>query len=295
MRKLLEEFFNFLSVEKGLSKNTLSSYRNDLNKYISYLENNKIDFIDKVKRSDITNFLMSRKDKGILAVSISRNLVAIKGFHRFLLRENFIGEYVTSVLEAPKLWKRLPDTLNIDEVLKLLKSPNVREKQGIRDRAALELLYATGMRVSELVNLRLSDLNLDVGFVKCIGKGQKERIIPVGKFAMDWLKKYLDKTRPIFLKNKQNEKLFITRYGRNISRQTIWKLIKKYASVARIKKRLSPHTLRHSFASHLLERGADLRIVQEMLGHSNIATTQIYTHIDRGRLKMIHQKYHPRP
>jgi integrase/recombinase XerD len=295
MKKLLEEFFNFLSVEKGLSKNTLSSYRNDLNKYISYLENNKIDFIDKVKRSDITNFLMSRKDKGILAISISRNLVAIKGFHRFLLRENFIGEDVTSVLEAPKLWKRLPDTLNIDEVLKLLKSPNVREKQGIRDRAALELLYATGMRVSELVNLRLSDLNLDVGFVKCIGKGQKERIIPVGKFAIDWLKKYLDKTRPIFLKNKQNEKLFITRYGRNISRQTIWKLIKKYASVARIKKRLSPHTLRHSFASHLLERGADLRIVQEMLGHSNIATTQIYTHIDRGRLKMIHQKYHPRP
>lgn len=295
MKKLLEEFFNFLSVEKGLSKNTLSSYRNDLNKYINYLENNKIDFIDKVKRSDITNFLMSRKDKGILAVSISRNLVAIKGFHRFLLRENFIGEDVTSALEAPKLWKRLPDTLNIDEVLKLLKTPNVREKQGIRDRAVLELLYATGMRVSELVNLRLSDLNLDVGFVKCIGKGQKERIIPVGKFAMDWLNKYFDKTRPIFSKNKQNEKLFITRYGRNISRQTIWKLIKKYASVARIKKRLSPHTLRHSFASHLLERGADLRIVQEMLGHSNIATTQIYTHIDRGRLKMIHQKYHPRP
>ncbi len=295
MKELLEEFFNFLSVEKGLSKNTLSSYKNDLNKYIGYLENNKIDSIDKVKRSDITNFLLSRKDKGILAVSISRNLVAIKGFHRFLLRENFIREDVTSALEAPKLWKRLPDALNIDEVLKLLKSPNVREKQGVRDRAVLELLYATGMRVSELTNLRLSDLNLDVGFIKCIGKGQKERIIPVGKFAIDWLRRYLDKTRPGFLKNRQNERLFITRYGKNISRQTIWKLIKKYASVARIKKRLSPHTLRHSFASHLLERGADLRIVQEMLGHSNISTTQIYTHIDKGRLKLIHQKYHPRP
>ncbi|MBM3253862.1 MAG: site-specific tyrosine recombinase XerD [Candidatus Omnitrophica bacterium] len=295
MKELVEEFLNYLSVEKGLSKNTLLSYRNDLNKYITYLTKNGIGSLENVKRQDITNFLLFLKDKGISAVSISRNLVAIKGFHKFLLRENFIREDVTSVLEAPKLWKRLPDTLSIEEVSKLLKIPNVRKPQGIRDRAVLELLYATGMRVSELVNLKVVDLNFDIGFVKCTGKGQKERIVPVGKFAIEAIKRYADKIRPVFLKNRQNERLFVTRYGRNISRQSIWKLIRGYASEARINKHISPHTLRHSFASHLLEGGADLRIVQEMLGHSDISTTQIYTHIDKGRLKMIHQKYHPRP
>ncbi|MFH0839192.1 MAG: site-specific tyrosine recombinase XerD [Candidatus Omnitrophota bacterium] len=295
MKAYLEEFLNFLSVEKGLSHNTLISYRNDLNKYVTHLQSRNIDLMEKVTRQEITNFLLYLKDKGLLPVSISRTLVAIKGFHRFLLRENFLREDVTSVLEAPKLWKKLPDTLSIDEVAKLLKTPNVRKPQGVRDRAWLELLYATGMRVSELVSLKVSDLNFDVGFIKCVGKGQKERIVPVGKFALDATKKYLDKTRPVFLKNRQNEKLFVTRYGKNISRQTIWKLLKKYAAQARIQKQLSPHTLRHSFASHLLERGADLRIIQELLGHSSISTTQIYTHIDKGRLKMIHQKYHPRP
>lgn len=295
MKELLEEFLNYLSVEKGLSKNTGYSYRNDLNKYIIYLEKNNIDSIEKVRRQDITNFLLSLKDRGISAVSISRNLVAIKGFHRFLVRENFIKEDVTSVLESPKLWKKLPDALSIDEVSKLLKAPNVRELQGIRDRAILELLYATGMRVSELVSLKVSDLNFDIGFLRCTGKGQKERIVPAGRFAIEAAKRYLDRTRPIFLKNRQNDRLFVTRFGRNISRQTIWKLIRRYAAQARINKHLSPHTLRHSFASHLLERGADLRIVQEMLGHSNISTTQIYTHIDKGRLKLIHEKYHPRP
>ncbi len=295
MKELLEEFLNYLSVEKGLSKNTTYSYKNDLNKYITYLEKADIHSIEKVKRQDITSFLLSLKDRGISAVSISRNLVAIKGFHRFLVRENFIKEDVTGVLESPKLWKKLPDALSIEEVSKLLKTPNTREWQGIRDRAILELLYATGMRVSELTGLRVTDLNFDIGFLRCTGKGQKERIIPAGRFALEAAKRYLEKARPIFLKNRQNDRLFVTRFGRNISRQTIWKLIRRYASQARINKHLSPHTLRHSFASHLLERGADLRIVQEMLGHSNISTTQIYTHIDKGRLKLIHQKYHPRP
>lgn len=295
MKELLEEFLNYLAVEKGLSRNTQYSYRNDLNKYITYLEKANIDSIEKVKRQDITNFLLSLKDRGISAVSISRNLVAIKGFHRFLVRENFIKEDVTGVLESPKLWKKLPDALSIDEVSKLLKTPNIRDSQGIRDRAILELLYATGMRVSELVTLKVTDLNFDIGFLRCTGKGQKERIVPTGRFAIEAVKRYLDRTRPIFLRNRQNDRLFVTRFGRNISRQTIWKLIRRYAVQARINKHLSPHTLRHSFASHLLERGADLRIVQEMLGHSNISTTQIYTHIDKGRLKLIHQKYHPRP
>ncbi len=295
MKELLEEFLNFLSVEKGLSKNTLGSYKNDLTKYLAYLKKNNLDSIEKIRRQDITNFLLSLKDKGLLAVSISRNLVAIKGFHRFLLRDGFIKEDITGVIEAPKLWKKLPGTLSIDEVSKLLKVPNVRDLQGIRDRAVLELLYATGMRVSELVGLKISDLNFDIGFIRCTGKGQKERIVPVGKFAIESVKKYLDSVRPVFLKKRENDKLFVTRHGKSISRQTIWKLIRLYSRKASIKKPLSPHTLRHSFASHMLARGADLRIIQEMLGHSNISTTQIYTHIDKGRLKTIHQKFHPRP
>lgn len=295
MKEQIKEFLDYLSIERGLSKNTIESYGRDLEKYVAFLKSKAIESPDNVKRQDIQNFLMHLKDKGLNASSIARNLVAIKVFHRYLLTQRYIKEDVTSVLETPKLWKTLPDVLDLNEVEAILERPNIRTKQGLRDKAALELMYATGMRVSELVNLKLNNLNLDVGFVKCIGKGQKERIIPVGKKAKEALKKYLEKARPKFLKRGESNALFLTRLGRPMSRQSFWMIIKHYVRDARIKKRVTPHTLRHSFATHLLQRGADLRIVQELLGHANISTTQIYTHINKERLKQIHQKFHPRP
>ncbi len=295
MKELIKEFLEYLSVERGLSKNTLESYGRDLKKYAAYLKSQKIENADKVKRPDIQNFMMGLKDAKLNASSIARNLVAIKVFHRYLMSQRYIHEDVTSVIETPKLWKTVPDVLDLNEVEAIINSPNTRLKQGLRDKAALELMYATGMRVSELVNLKLSDLHMDVGFVKCLGKGQKERIIPVGSKALEALQKYIEKARPKFLKQKESNALFLTRLGRQMSRQSFWMMIKRYVRETRIKKRVTPHTLRHSFATHLLQRGADLRIVQELLGHTNISTTQIYTHINKERLKQIHQKFHPRP
>jgi integrase/recombinase XerD len=236
-----------------------------------------------------------QKDKGLAANSIARRLAAIKVFYRFLVRERILNSDPTSLIDSPKLWKKVPDTLSLNEVDALLSEPNLRNKQGIRDKAILETLYATGMRVSEAVNLKTDNLNLEVGFLRCIGKGNKERVIPLGKKAIISLKRYLGSSRTHFLKKKESEFLFLSRFGRKISRQSFWKLVKKYSKEARIKKPMRPHILRHSFATHLLERGADLRSVQEMLGHSNISTTQIYTHINKDRLKTIHKMFHPRP
>jgi integrase/recombinase XerD len=296
MNDLIEEFLNYLSVEKGLSSNTLSAYRTDLGKYTSFLKKRNRTDIGQTTKEDITDFIMNQKETGISPASIGRYLAAIKGFYRFLALERYIKTDVSSVLEGPKLWQKLPDVLSLDEVEKILSLPNLKDVWGIRDKAALELLYATGMRVSEIANLKLENVNLDVGFIKCKGKGQKERIIPLGKKAKIALERYIKKVRPnLEKKSKPSEVLFISRLGRSISRQSFWKMIKKYVKKARIKKDVSPHSLRHSFATHLLERGADLRIVQEMLGHANISTTQIYTHINKERLKSIHKKYHPRP
>jgi len=295
MEEFIKEFMDYLSVERGLSKNTLESYGRDLNKYAVYLKKNGIADINKVRRPDIQNFMMGLKDDKLNASSIARNLVAIKIFHRYLTSQRLLKEDVTSVIETPKLWKTLPDVLDLKEVESILDSPNTRLKQGIRDKAALELMYATGMRVSELVNLKLTDLHMEMGFVRCLGKGQKERVIPVGSKAKEALQKYFEKARPKFLKKGDSAALFLTRLGKPMSRQTFWMVIKRYVKDARIKKRVTPHTLRHSFATHLLHNGADLRIVQELLGHANISTTQIYTHINKERLKQIHQKFHPRP
>ncbi|MFA5339599.1 MAG: site-specific tyrosine recombinase XerD [Candidatus Omnitrophota bacterium] len=295
MEDFIKEFMDYLSVERGLSKNTLESYSRDLNKYAGYLKKKGINNLDKVKRPDIQDFMMGLKNDKLNASSIARNLVAIKVFHRYLTSQRLLKEDVTSVIETPKLWKTLPDVLDEKEVEAILDSPNTRLKQGLRDRAALELMYATGMRVSELVNLKLTDIHIDMGFVKCLGKGQKERIIPVGSKAKEAIQKYLEKARPKFLKKDDSGAIFLTRLGKPMSRQTFWMVIKHYVKDARIKKRVTPHTLRHSFATHLLQNGADLRIVQELLGHVNISTTQIYTHINKERLKQIHQKFHPRP
>jgi len=295
MNDLIEEFLGYLSVERGLSNNTLSSYKRDLSNFFGYIKKRRIVSIDKVTRQMITSFMLSEKDRGLSANSISREVACLKSFFKFLVRENKIKDNITSVIESPKLWKKLPSALDLSEVEKLLKAPNIREPMGVRDKAMLELIYATGMRVSELINLKMDDLNMGVGFIKCLGKGQKERVVPFGSKAREWLVRYLDKARASFLKKKVSNFLFLTRLSRPMSRQMFWKIIKKYAVEARIKKDIMPHSLRHSFATHILERGADLRVVQELLGHSDISTTQIYTHINKERLKSIHHKFHPRP
>lgn len=295
MKELVEEFLNYLSIERGLSKNTIASYRADLASFLNYLESKGFSDIESIKRDEIRNYLMRLKDKGLSSNSISRALVAIKMFYKFLAQERFIKDDVAGILESPKLIRPLPNVLSIAEVEKLLQAPDIRVRTGMRDKAALELMYATGMRVSEIVDLPTSTLNLDVGFIKCKGKGDKERIVPIGSQAKNAIYKYMQDARPALLKNKEDSHLFLSRLGKRISRQSLWKMIKKYAKKARIKKEIAPHTLRHSFATHLLERGADLRVVQEMLGHVDIATTQIYTHVNKERLKLIHRQFHPRP
>lgn len=294
MKDLLEEFLTYISVERGLSKNTVAAYRSDIEHFIAHLESLGVKNIDKVKKQDITNYMLFLKEKHISSNSISRALVAIKMFYKFLARERLAREDIAGVLESPKLIRPLPDVLNVEEVDRLIAAPDARDWMGIRDKAALELLYASGMRVSEMVELGVEGLNLDLGFIKCRGKGDKERIVPIGKNAREALAKYKDRVRPDLLKKRQDGHLFLSRFGKKISRQSFWKMIKKYARQARIRKEITPHMLRHSFATHLLEHGADLRIVQEMLGHSDISTTQIYTHVNKDRLKSIHRQFHPR-
>ncbi|MDD5218345.1 MAG: site-specific tyrosine recombinase XerD [Candidatus Omnitrophica bacterium] len=289
---LLREFFNYLSVEKGLSANTLDAYQLDLVRYHKFLEGLGVRDWKDVRREHITKFLLAEKKRGLEVSSIARCLVTLKVFHRFLLQERYLTEDVTSVLESPKLWKRLPQFLTSQEVGSILKAPFGHKPQGIRDRALLECLYATGVRVSEVAGLKLNDVDLDNSFVKCRGKGDKERIVPIGRFAVEACRQYLQKVRA--KQHVQTEHLFLNRSGRGLSRQYIWQMIKKYARWAGITKTITPHTFRHSFATHLLEHGADLRVVQELLGHSDISTTQIYTHVSRDRLKGIHAKFHPR-
>jgi integrase/recombinase XerD len=294
MKEFIDIFLNYLSVERGLARNTLISYKEDLGFYIDFIKAREIDTLSKTSKNDIINFMLHQKDKGLAANSISRRLAAIKMFYRFLVRERILKIDPTSLIDSPKLWKKIPETLSLNEVENLLSQPDSRDKRGMRDKAILETLYATGMRASEVVNLKVGNVNLDIGFLRCIGKGNKERVIPLGKKAVGSLRRYLEHSRPSLLKKKESEFLFLSRFGKNLSRQSLWKIIKRYAIAARIKKPIRPHILRHSFATHLLERGADLRSVQEMLGHANISTTQIYTHINKDWLKSIHRKFHPR-
>lgn len=291
-KDILRQFINYLSVEKLLAKNSLLAYERDLKDYLAFLEKKKVTDLSRVNPREIREFLMSLKEHQLASSTISRHLVAVKIFHRFLVRERHLKQDVTSALESPKTWKRLPHALSVQDVEKMIKVPNARTARGVRDRAILELFYATGMRVSELVNLKLSDMNLESSFLKCTGKGNKERIIPLGRMAQEAIQAYLDRVRNKLTTKAQE--LFISQQKKKFSRQSLWGIIKKYAKDARINKRITPHTLRHSFATHLLERGADLRVVQELLGHSDISTTQIYTHISKDRLKGIHSQFHPR-
>jgi len=294
MNNLIAQFLDYLSVERGLSRNTIKSYALDLAKFSGYISKRNSKNIKAVTKHDISKYLYFLKDSGLAASSISRNLVAIKVFYRFLVTERILKENAASLLESPRIMRSLPEVMNAGEVTKILAVPNTRNLLGTRDKAVLELMYATGMRVSEVVELVLEGLNLDVGFVRCSGKGGKERIVPIGREAKGALSSYLSKSRPKLCGKSQERHLFLSRLGKKISRQSFWKMLKKYARLAGIKKDITPHTLRHSFATHLLENGADLRSVQEMLGHADISTTQLYTHINKTRLKGIHKKYHPR-
>jgi len=294
MEDHIQPFLDYLRIERGLSENTVVSYQNDVWLYTAFMKFAGIADAGGISRKDLTAFLMHQKTEGYDASSIARQLSSVKSFHRFLVRERIINNDVTAVMESPKLWKRVPEVLTPAEVEKLITAPGIRKPKGLRDRAILELMYATGMRVSEISKLEVENLDMEVGYVRTIGKGSKERIVPLGESALHFLKRYLSESRPKLLKGRESPYLFISSYKRNLTRVSIWKLIKAYAKEVRIRKPVKPHTLRHSFATHLLEGGADLRSVQEMLGHASISTTQIYTHINKIRLKEIHRQFHPR-
>lgn len=296
MESYIDDFLNYLSVERGLALNTLVSYQRDLKKFFDYISSKNITLPQQINRDHITTFLLEQKDLGLSPSTLARYVAAIKMFFKYLARERIIKDDVASVIETPRVWKRLPEVLSISEVETLLSAPNKRKVQGQRDWAFLETLYATGLRISEVTNLKITDVNLELGYLKCTGKGQKERIVPLGRKAQEALKRYIQNSRvKLSKKNPEVQYLFLNRMGRKISRQSLWNVVKYYSRRAGIKKRLTPHLLRHSFATHLLQRGADLRVVQELLGHSDITTTQIYTHINKDRLKMIHKRFHPRP
>jgi len=294
MKEFIDEFMNYLSVERGLAKNTLLAYRRDLDKYIDYLSLKGIKSSSQVKREHVSHFMFDLKKHEMSPTSICRNLAAVKMFHRFLVRENLSKEDPTTLVDTPKLWSRIPSVLTQAEIESMIAAAEGKKPQQVRDQAILEIFYASGLRVSELSDLKTTSINYEVGFVRAVGKGSKERIIPLGKKAREALQKYLLKARPQLLKAQVNDVLFLSRLGKKISRQSLWAVIKFYAQKARIKKTIKPHTLRHTFATHLLEHGADLRSVQEMLGHADISTTQIYTHVDKERLKSVHKQFHPR-
>jgi integrase/recombinase XerD len=294
MTHWIADFSDYLVVERGLSKNTLESYRRDLSTFLAYVEEHYKVSVENITRQHILAYLAKLRQQGRANSTISRNLASIRSFFHYLLSIEVLSADPTAHVETPKIEKRLPKVLSVDEVERLLSTPNLQTAAGLRDRAMLELLYATGIRVSELVSLNVEDLNLSAGFLRCTGKGDKERVIPIGEIAGEVLLAYLQQARPQLLKVHDDPALFLNHLGERMSRQGFWKLLKKYAKLAGIVKDITPHTLRHSFATHLLERGADLRAVQEMLGHADISTTQIYTHVTRGRLREVYASSHPR-
>ncbi|MBO8168244.1 MAG: site-specific tyrosine recombinase XerD [Thermoanaerobacteraceae bacterium] len=290
----IDEFLHHLAVERGLAENTLSSYYRDLHQFFQWLEEKKVRSVDQAQRNHIMAYLLNLQKKGRAPATISRHLAALKSFYHFLVREGAVEKDPTANLDAPKLAKKLPQVMTPEEVDKLLAQPDATKPSGLRDRAMLELLYATGLRVSELVALDTSHVNLDLGYVQCMGKGAKERIVPMGSVAAECLDEYLRLGRKKLIKQPEEKALFVNMHGRRLTRQGFWKILKKYTRAAGITREITPHTLRHSFATHLLENGADLRAVQEMLGHADIATTQIYTHLTRTKIKEVYDKTHPR-
>lgn len=293
-RSLIEGFLDALWLEKGLSRNTLDSYRHDLVSFSTWLASRRKNLLE-VRREDLLAYLGERMGQGIKARSTARGLSCLRNLYRYLLRENRITEDPTLRIDNPKLGRPLPDTLTETDVERLLAAPDVSTPIGLRDRTMLEVLYASGLRVSELVSLGVTDVNLRQGVVRVIGKGSKERLVPLGEEAIAWLGRYMLEARSQLLKkNAGEEVVFPSNQGRAMTRQTFWYRIKQHARKAGIRRKLSPHTLRHAFATHLLNHGADLRVVQLLLGHSDLSTTQIYTHVARQRMKELHSTHHPR-
>jgi len=291
---VVDQFLDHITLERGLSANTRQAYRADLAGFCDYLSSAGVSSLNDVRRKHVLDYLMAEKERGLGVNSVSRRLVAIKVFFRFLQQEGMLARNVTSAMDSPRLWKVLPGVLSTREVERLLASPPVESRFGARDRALLELMYASGLRVSEAAGLRLEDMHFDLGYLTCTGKGNKSRVVPFGARAAEWLRRYIETLRPALTTDGTERALFLTYRGKCFTRKGIWKLIRQAARRAGIMKKVSPHTLRHSFASHLLANGAPLRIIQEMLGHADIATTQVYTHVDEGRLKSVHARYHPR-
>ncbi|MDT3960755.1 site-specific tyrosine recombinase XerD [Staphylococcus kloosii] len=294
METIKNEYLKFIQIEKGLSSNTIGAYRRDLDKYVTYLNEHKINHIDFVDRQTIQQCLGYLHDQGASAKSLARFISTVRSFHQFALREKYAAKDPTVLIETPKYERRLPDVLEVDEIIALLETPDISKNNGYRDRTMLELLYATGMRVSELIQLEVENVNLIMGFVRVFGKGNKERIVPLGDTVIDFLTKYIETVRPQLLRKTTTDALFLNLHGKPLSRQGIWKMIKQTGIKAKINKTLTPHTLRHSFATHLLENGADLRAVQEMLGHSDISTTQLYTHVSKSQIRKMYNAFHPR-
>ena len=297
MEYILKDFLNHLQVERNLAKNTIESYSSDLNRYINFLKEQKVSKPADIKISLLYDFIDILNEIPLAAASISRNFSSIRMFHEFMMNEGYVKKDITENIISPKIPKRLPKVLSINEIEKILNVIDITKILGIRNRAMLELLYACGLRISELLKLRLSSIFFDEGWIRIFGKGNKERIIPFGNEARKWLKKYINYIRPELKKKnilKAEDFIFLNVRGGTLSRMGVWKIIQQHVKSAGIYKRVSPHTFRHSFATHLLEGGADLRAVQEMLGHSDISTTQIYTHLDRDYLKEIHKTFHPR-
>lgn len=294
MQQFVEEYLAYLRVERGLAGNTLEAYGRDLQAYVRFLSAHELVAFTDTSKETVRAYLEQLYRLGRATSTISRNLAAIKSFYQFLQRESYLPFDPTEHLESPKVEKRLPHVLTLAEVEALLGQPGQTDPASLRDKAMLEVLYATGIRVSELVSLDRNDVNLEAGYLRCLGKGSKERIVPLGSVAIKALGVYVQTGRPELGRAAAEPALFVNQHGRRLTRQGFWKIIKRYAKDADISENITPHTLRHSFATHLLENGADLRSVQEMLGHADISTTQIYTHVTRNRLKEVYQRAHPR-
>ncbi len=294
MDELLGRFMEYIQVEKGLSLNTMEAYKRDLQKYLCFLKVTGIDTVEQVTKDNLAAYIYHLHKNKESPATVARQIASLRGFFRFLCMERVVLKDPTIHLETPKLPKKLPRVLSIEEVDLFLQGPEGAGTAALRDKALLELLYATGMRVSEVVGLNQKQIDTEMAFVRCMGKGDKERIIPLGRKAVAAVTEYIEKGRPKLVKKRDTQALFLNYLGKRLTRQGFWKIIKKYAKKKGIKKEISPHTLRHSFATHLLANGADLRSVQELLGHADVATTQIYTHLTKIKLKEIYNQTHPR-
>ena len=291
----LRAYRDYLAAERGMAKNTVLAYQGDLQKFLEWVVGGGLPNYLKPSVRELTHYLAYLKEAGLAATSVARNLIATKMFYRFLRLEERVEQNTVELLSSPKLWERIPQVLSPESVEKLLDAPRNEDRFYLRDRALLETLYATGSRASEVVNLQLMDMHLESAFCKCTGKGSKQRVVPLGVPAISILRTYLQDLRPLLTQgDKENPWVFVSKGGKRLTREMLWILVKKYVRRAGLNTKVSPHTLRHSFATHLLAGGADLRIVQELLGHANIRTTQHYTHVDRSKLQAVHRKFHPR-